>query len=186
MGLEFGTVTVTVQRQVGTGSKVTPNQHQHPALHPAPGYMFVELLVVATIVMILASAVLPLAEVTATRQREVGPQAFAARDADRDRPVQGRGRPGPVSTLSSRSGRRELPARPADARRRYSSANDATGRKSNFLRRIPINPMTARHQWGLRAYQDEPIRPRYGGQQRVDVYTTFNGTALDGSRYRDW
>ena len=50
---------------------MTPNQHSAPSTwHPAPGYTFVELLVVATIVMILASAVLPLAKVTATRQRE--------------------------------------------------------------------------------------------------------------------
>ena len=34
------------------------------------GYTFVELLVVATIVMILASAIMPLAKVTSTRTRE--------------------------------------------------------------------------------------------------------------------
>src|SRR5438034_11774042 len=37
----------------------------------AEGYTFVELLVVVTILLILASAVLPLAQVTAQRQREV-------------------------------------------------------------------------------------------------------------------
>ena len=36
----------------------------------ASGYTFVELLVVATIVLILASAIMPLARVTAARSRE--------------------------------------------------------------------------------------------------------------------
>jgi general secretion pathway protein G len=38
--------------------------------HREGGYTFVELLVVSTIVLILASAVMPLAKVTATRARE--------------------------------------------------------------------------------------------------------------------
>ena len=37
---------------------------------PASGFTFVEMLVVATIVMILAGAIMPLAKVTATRTRE--------------------------------------------------------------------------------------------------------------------
>ena len=46
--------------------------------------------------------------------------------------------------------------------------------------------MTHDTEWGLRAYQDEPDSSRYGGRNVFDVYTTFSGTALDGSRYRDW
>ena len=39
-------------------------------IRKAAGYTFVELLVVATLVLILASAIMPLAKVTATRSRE--------------------------------------------------------------------------------------------------------------------
>src|SRR3954471_3989904 len=45
-------------------------QRPHARPDAQRGYTFVELLVVATIVMILASAIMPLAKVTATRQRE--------------------------------------------------------------------------------------------------------------------
>ena len=66
------------------------------------------------------------------------------------------------------------------------AANDATGRKLKFLRRIPVDPMTHGTEWGRRAYQDAPDASRWGGQNVFDVYTTFDGTALDGTKYRDW
>jgi general secretion pathway protein G len=65
-------------------------------------------------------------------------------------------------------------------------ANDVTGRKLKFLRRVPRDPMTRSPEWGMRSYQDEPDATRWGGQNVFDVYTTFEGTALDGTKYRDW
>ena len=46
--------------------------------------------------------------------------------------------------------------------------------------------MTHSTEWGLRSYQDRPDTTRWGGQNVYDVYTNFAGTALDGTRYRDW
>ena len=66
------------------------------------------------------------------------------------------------------------------------AANDATGRKLKFLRRVPVDPMTHTTEWGLRSYQDKPDSTRWGGQNVFDVYTTFGGTALDGTKYKDW
>src|SRR5258705_2760604 len=66
------------------------------------------------------------------------------------------------------------------------AANDATGRKLKFLRRVPVDPMTHKNEWGMRSYQDEPDATKWGGQNVFDVYTTFGGKALDGSKYRDW
>jgi general secretion pathway protein G len=64
--------------------------------------------------------------------------------------------------------------------------NDATGRKLKFLRRVPVDPMTRKDEWGLRSYQDEADATRWGGQNVFDVYTMHGGTALDGTKYRDW
>ena len=64
--------------------------------------------------------------------------------------------------------------------------NDATGRKLKFLRRVPVDPMTHSTDWGKRSYQDDPDASRWGGQNVFDVYTQFEGTALDGTKYRDW
>jgi general secretion pathway protein G len=65
-------------------------------------------------------------------------------------------------------------------------ANDATGRKLKFLRRIPIDPMTNDTEWGLRSYQDKPDSTSWGGQNVFDVFSKAAGTALDGTKYRDW
>ena len=35
----------------------------------------------------------------------------------------------------------------------------------------------------MRSYQDKPDSTRWGGQNVFDVYTTFDGTALDGTKY---
>jgi general secretion pathway protein G len=65
-------------------------------------------------------------------------------------------------------------------------ANDASGRKLKFLRRIPIDPMTSSSEWGMRSYQDKPDSHAWGGQNVYDVYTKSTGTGLDGTKYRDW
>jgi general secretion pathway protein G len=65
-------------------------------------------------------------------------------------------------------------------------ANDASGRKLKFLRRIPIDPMTKSTDWGKRSYQDPPDSTSWGGQNVFDVYTKSSGTGLDGTKYSDW
>jgi general secretion pathway protein G len=55
-----------------------------------------------------------------------------------------------------------------------------------FLRRIPRDPMTNSTDWGLRAYQDDIDSDVWGGDNVYDVYTKSPGTALDGTKYRDW
>src|SRR5215216_41529 len=70
-----------------------------------------------------------------------------------------------------------------------------TGNRIKFLRRIPHNPLVdhdgrevANHadDWGLRSYKDEPDSTSYGGEDVFDVYSKINGTALNGTKYRDW
>ena len=55
---------------LGPRAPLTGPSLQPPASSLQRGYTFIELLVVSTIVLILASAIMPLARVTATRQRE--------------------------------------------------------------------------------------------------------------------
>jgi len=62
----------------------------------------------------------------------------------------------------------------------------ALGQKIKFLRRIPIDPMTKSKEWGMLSYQDEPDTESWGRQNVYDVYTTSEGTALDGTKYREW
>jgi general secretion pathway protein G len=46
--------------------------------------------------------------------------------------------------------------------------------------------MTNSYDWGLRSYQDEPDSDHWGGENVYDVYTKSLGTALDGTKYKDW
>jgi general secretion pathway protein G len=63
---------------------------------------------------------------------------------------------------------------------------DVQGKKVKFLRRIPIDPMTGKADWGLHSMQDDPSSDSYGGQSVFDVYSKSQGTALDGTKYSTW
>jgi general secretion pathway protein G len=172
---------------------VDRRRHQAPApstQHAAPstqcGYTFVELLVVGTIIVILASAIMPLAKVTATRQREAElrralREIRVAIDKYKDAADSGQ-----IGSLNIKVGSEGYPADLDTLVEGVAAANDATGRKLRYLRRIPVDPMTRGTDWGLRSYQDKPDATSWGGQNVFDVYTTFRGTALDGTTYRDW
>ena len=150
------------------------------------GYSFVELLVVSAILLILASAVMPLARVTMQRQREAELRR-ALREMrtaiDRHKDAVDLGMVGGLEVDAENEG---YPASLEVLVEGVEMANDATGRKMRFLRRIPFDPMTQSREWGLRSYDDEPDSRRWGGDNVYDVYTTSRATALDGTRYDEW
>jgi len=150
------------------------------------GYTFIELLVVSAIVMLLASAIMPLARVTATRQREAElrralREMRTAIDHYKDAADAQQ-----IASLEIKVGSEGYPADLQVLVDGVAIQNDATGRKLKFLRRVPVDPMTRSSDWGKRSYQDNPDATRWGGQNIFDVYTKFEGTALDGTNYRDW
>ena len=150
------------------------------------GYTFIELIVVSAIVMLLASAVMPLARVTARRQREAElrralREVRTAIDKYKDAADAQQ-----IGALEIKAGSEGYPADLQVLVDGVAVQNDATGRKLKFLRRIPVDPMTNSTDWGKRSYQDDADATRWGGQNVFDVYTTFDGTALDGTKYRDW
>ncbi len=59
-------------------------------------------------------------------------------------------------------------------------------KKQKFLRRVPIDPMTRKAEWGQRSYQDEPDSTAWGGQNVYDVYSLSGLRATDGTYYKDW
>jgi general secretion pathway protein G len=150
------------------------------------GFSFVELLIVTTIVLILASAVQPLAKVTITRQKEaelrrVLREMRTAIDKFKDAADAQL-----IPPTELRAGSEGYPPDLDTLVEGVSVVNDATGRKLKFLRRVPKDPMTGENEWGLRSYQDRPDATTWGGQNVFDVYSLSSGTALDGTKYRDW
>jgi general secretion pathway protein G len=59
-------------------------------------------------------------------------------------------------------------------------------KKVKFLRRIPVDPMTGKDEWGLRSYQDETDATSWGGENVYDVYCLSRGVGLNGVPYRKW
>jgi general secretion pathway protein G len=59
-------------------------------------------------------------------------------------------------------------------------------RHVRFLRHVPVDPMTGKAEWGMRAVQDDPASTSWGGKNIFDVFSLATGTALDGTKYSDW
>ncbi len=146
---------------------------------PERGFTLMELVVAATIMAILTLMAVPLARITIQREREkeLRQALWQMRDAiDRYKDAADRqafqikvdsyGYPPDLETLVK--------------------GVDVQGKKVRFLRSIPIDPMTKNKEWGLRSMQDDPDSDSWGGQNVFDVYTKSEGTALDGTKYKDW
>ncbi|HBG08056.1 MAG: general secretion pathway protein GspG [Geobacteraceae bacterium GWC2_58_44] len=65
-----------------------------------------------------------------------------------------------------------------------------TNYKKRFLRKVPKDPFHPvqgdEDAWGMRSYVDDPDSSSWGGQDVYDVYSLSEGTAIDGTKYKDW
>jgi general secretion pathway protein G len=150
------------------------------------GFTFIELVVVTTILLILASAIMPLSKVTVQREREAELRRYlremrTAIDKYKDAVDAGL-----IGSVDVKAGSEGYPPDLETLVEGVGVANDASGRKLKFLRKVPIDPIMNSTEWGLRSYQDKPDSTSWGGQNVYDVYTKSTGTALDGTKYRDW
>jgi len=153
---------------------------------PQGGFTFIELLVVTTILVILASAIMPLSRVMVQRQREAELRRYLREMRTAIDKYKEAVDTGLIGSIDVKVGSEGYPPDLETLVEGVGVANDASGRKLKFLRKVPIDPMTHSDEWGLRSYQDKPDATSWGGQNVYDVYTKSTGTALDGTKYRDW
>ena len=143
------------------------------------GLTFVELIVTTAILAILAMCALPVARFEMKRQneRQLRYDLWMMRDAidkykdaaDRNAfqvKVDSQGYPPDLETLVK--------------------GVEVQTKKVRFLRKIPIDPMTGKAEWGLRSMKDDPDSDSYSGDSVFDVYSKSQGTALDGTKYSTW
>lgn len=146
----------------------------------AKGFTLIELIVSAAILSILTMMVLPLAQVTIKRDREteLRRDLWEMRDAiDRYKDAADQGKfQTKVDSMNY----------PPDLDTLVKGVEAQGGKKIRFLRSIPVDPMTNSKEWGMRSMQDDPDSDSWGGQSVFDVYTKSDGTALDGTKYKDW
>jgi len=155
-------------------------------LRAGRGFTFVELIIVTTILLVLASTAIPMARVVTQRRKEAElRQALremrTAIDRYKDAVDQGL-----IATSDVEAGHEGYPPDLEVLVEGVSVVGDASERELRFLRRIPVDPMTGEAEWGLRSYQDDPDARSWGGDSVFDVRSLSEGTALDGSQYRDW
>jgi general secretion pathway protein G len=143
------------------------------------GLSLVELIITVVILTILASAAAPMTRLIVKRENErvLHRELWEMRNAiDHYKDAADRG---------SISNKIESEGYPPDLDTLVKGV-DIQGKKVRFLRRIPVDPMTSRAEWGLRSMQDDPKTDSFGGQNVFDVYSKSTGTALDGTKYSDW
>ncbi|HKW32129.1 MAG TPA: prepilin-type N-terminal cleavage/methylation domain-containing protein [Candidatus Acidoferrum sp.] len=146
------------------------------------GVTLLELIIAASILLVLASAALPVVRfsVQRTREAQLHKALREIRDAidhykdyaDRNLirvEVGSEGYPPDLDTL----------VKPIQI-------GAGSDRKVRFLRRIPVDPMTGRAEWNLQSVQDDPDSTSWGGKNVFDAHSKSQGTALNGTKYADW
>ncbi len=149
------------------------------------GLTYIELIATTAILVILASAIMPLARVTYTRHREIELRRALReiREAiDRYKANVDQGQIGGTDVKLGSEGY------PPDLETLVKGVNrvGALDRKLKFLRRIPTDPMTRSTEWGMRCYQDEPDDTSWCGQNVWDIYSKSTAKGLDGTPYNTW
>ncbi|MBZ5525315.1 MAG: type II secretion system GspH family protein [Acidobacteriia bacterium] len=143
------------------------------------GVTLLELIIAITVLMILMGAATPLVRLNIKREKETELrrdlwEMRAAIDLYKDAADRGafqikvgsEGYPPDMETLVN--------------------GVDVQGKKVRFLRRIPVDPMTGKAEWGMHSVQDDPTSDSWGGQSVFDVYSKSPGKGLDGTDYKDW
>lgn len=166
---------------------MSPPFHTDYAYHNA-GFTIVEMLVTLVIVGILASAVIPMAELTVQRAkeqelREALRTIRTALDAYKQA-----GDEGHIERKADESG---YPHTLDELTNGVIDAKNPKGTPMRFLRMIPRDPFftnpdkPAAKSWGLRSYASSHEEPEEG-KDIYDVYSTANGQGLNGVPYREW
>jgi len=149
------------------------------------GITYLELVATTAIVMILASAILPMGRVAVRRQREIElrRELRVMREAiNRYKLAVDQGQIGGTDVKLGSEGY------PPELETLVKGVNrvGALDRKLKFLRRIPVDPMTSTAEWGLRCYQDDPDSTSWCGENVWDVYSKSTSKGLDGTNYNTW
>ena len=149
------------------------------------GVTYLELVATATIMLILASAILPMGKVAVQRQREIELRR-ALREMrqkiDLYKQAVDQGLIGGTDVKLGSEGY------PPDLETLVKGVNrvGTVDRKLKFLRRIPVDPMTGEADWGKRCYQDDPDSTSWCGENVWDVHSKSTAKGLDGTNYSTW
>ena len=149
------------------------------------GFTYFELLATVAILLILASAVMPTARMVKTRQKEIELRSALRTLRNAIDEYKAREKLGHIGGTDVKVGSEGYPP---DLNVLVEGVNQV-GRidhKIKLLRRIPIDPMTGKAEWGKKCYQDDPDSTSWCGQNVWDVYSLSQAKAMDGTKYNEW
>jgi general secretion pathway protein G len=141
-----------------------------------------ELILACSILIVLASAAVPLARMTVKhrKEEELRYDLRQIRDAiDRYKDYADKGQ------IQTQAGSENYPPDLGTLVTGVKLAG-AQDRRVRFLRSVPKDPMTGESNWGLRSVQDDADSTSWGGHDVFDVYSRSTGTAMNGTKYSDW
>jgi general secretion pathway protein G len=147
------------------------------------GMTLLELIIACSILLILSSAALPSFRIIVVRQKErqLHEDLREIRTAiDRYKDLADR------NLIRQKAGSEGYPPDLESLVKLTHIGGSGADRPLRFLRRIPVDPMTGRAEWGLRSVQDDPDSHSWSGDNVFDVYSKSDSTALDGTKYSDW
>jgi general secretion pathway protein G len=153
------------------------------------GFTLLEIIIVITILSILTAAAVPMVRNSVKRQREEDlrlalRQLRQAIDNYKEFNDRTNGGAIPIEWKTPTGYPKELKILVEG----FIPANvvGTNSAKKRFLRRMPEDPMTGSTDWGQRSYKDDPTSTSSGGDDVFDVYSKSDGTALNGTKYKDW
>lgn len=165
------------------------------ALPARRGFTLIEMIVTLTVLAILATAAMPIAQTAIQRDKELelrralreireALDAFKKLADEKKIEVEkdSEGYPPDLETLVNGVEVQEA----QEGKEGGKESGKASKKIVRFLRRIPKDPLTGTVEWGLRSYQDDPDSDVWGEENVYDIHTKSRAKALDGSRYRDW
>lgn len=146
------------------------------------GMTLLELIIACAILMILSSAALPVAKFSIIHKKE----AELHRDLREMRDAIDRYK----DAADNHAFRTELGSEnyppDLDTLVKGVSIGANSERKLRFLRRIPVDPMTGRADWGMRCVSDDADSSNWCGKNVFDVFSKSMAQASDGTKYSDW
>lgn len=153
-----------------------------PRCSRSAGFTLAELVLVCAVMVALSAVVLPVAKFTAkrTKEMELRQDLRMMRDA-----IDMYKRYSDSGMIQIDLGTEGYPKELAVLVKGVPLVGQVD-KKVKFLRRLPVDPMTGRDEWGLRSYQDDPDATSTGGEDVYDVYSLSGGVGLNGVLYRKW
>jgi len=146
------------------------------------GFTLAELVMVAAVMVILASVALPVAKFTSRRTKEMELRADLR---EMRYAIDEYKRFSEMGLIPIDLGTEGYPS-DLDILVEGVEVVGQIDKKLKLLRRIPVDPMTGEREWGLRSYQDEPDSTSWGGENVYDVYSLSGGVGLNNVPYREW